>query len=259
MDMRSNRSLGWSFALLLLSTALAGCKRDKEEEVAPTGDEVHTVDLRLKFVFQYGTHDYEIGSEYTDAAGRIYRLDTVRFLLSNLHVIDDELNVLANYPDVNLLVDAASPANDFALGVLTAAHAHQIRFNIGLDPALNNTDPGTAAAPLNDPAMYWGSGADEGYWFLVLEGVVDSDNNGVLESTDSSFSYRCGTDALMRSGWARMHTALPDGGSFTIETDVDVEQLMAPLDIAATLEATGGNALNVQLMDSLTSSFNEQH
>lgn len=236
----------------------SACKR--EEEVPPHEHGVaHTVDLKLKFVFMYGSHDYDLGSEYTDAAGRLYRLDAMRFLLSGLDAIDDGSNVLASYPGVNLLVDAAQASNEFAIGPLTAVHGHQCRFNIGLDQALNDSDPATSTAPLDDPDMHWGMGGDEGYWFLVLEGVVDSDNSGSLDGSDETFSYRCGTDALLRSGWATMHADLPDGGAFIVEVPVDVERLMAPVDIMAGTEALGGTALNVQLMDSLAACFQETH
>ena len=236
-------------------TLISGCKREEEvpEPVA------HTVNLRLKFVFLHGTHAYQIGSEYNDATGRLYRLDALRFLLSDLDAIDDESTVLADYPDVNLLVDAAQASNEFAIGSLTAVHGHQCRFNIGLGPALNDTDPSTAAPPLNDAGMHWGMGPDEGYWFLVMEGVVDSDNSGTLDATDATFSYRCGTDALLRSGWAMMHQDLPEGGDFIVEVPVDIERLVAPLDIAADTEALGAEALNIQLMDSLAACFHESH
>src|SRR5690348_9030671 len=114
-----------SLLLALIAFALTGCDH---EVVEPEHDhDVHTVDLRLKFVFKYGTHDYELASEYEDHLGHLFKLDTLRFLLSGLDAIDDGSQVLATYPDVRLLVDAAN-SNDFALGQLTAAHGHQIRF-----------------------------------------------------------------------------------------------------------------------------------
>lgn len=240
--------------LSLLIIAFSGCKRDKVEP-----DEKRTVDLRLKFVFTYGTHAYELGSEYTDATGRLYRVDDLRFLLSGFDVIDDDGTVLADYGDLVLLVDAANSGGGHSLGRLTASHAHQTRFNIGLPPALNNSDPATATAPLNDATIHWGMGADEGYWFCMLQGRMDTDNNGSLDDADGTFSYRCGTDVLMRSGWAVMHTALPDGGTFTVEAPVDVERLVAHLDLGTAPEAIGGTVLNVQLMDSLAACFSESH
>lgn len=246
-------------ALVCVTLALNGCKRDEAEAPDDHGHGgTHTVDLRMKFVFMYGTHDYELASEYTDDFGNVYKLDKIRFLLSDLDVIDDLSLVLADYPSVRLLVDA-SQANDFALGSLTASHAHQTRFTMGLDPQLNNSDPATSAAPLNDATMHWGMGADEGYWFLVMEGRVDSDGNGTVDATDAPFTYRCGTDALARSGWAMMHTEIPDGGTMTVETPVDVERLMGGVDVMANASAIGDTPLNIQLMDSLSANFHEAH
>ena len=88
---------------------LPACKQDEEVPPEHPPVEVHTVDLRLKFVFKYGTHDYELASEYTDVTGRLYRFDHIKFLLSDLDVINDEGDVLAQYPGVNLLVSAAGP------------------------------------------------------------------------------------------------------------------------------------------------------
>ena len=244
---------------LLAAGVLVACKR--EEEVPPEEHvhEAHTVDLRLSLVFKHGTHDYELASEYSDDFGHLYKLDRIRFLLSDLYVIDDFTTVLASYPGVQLLVDAEQPTNDFALGTLTAAHGHQIRFTMGLAPDLNNADPDTCQAPLDDTSMHWGMGANEGYWFLVMEGRVDSDGNGVVDASDDAFTYRCGTDALARTGWALMHADLPDGGNFTVEAPVDVERLMSGVDVLNTLSALGDQPLNVQLMDSLQANFQEAH
>jgi hypothetical protein len=244
---------------LLFTTLLLACKQDEAE--APDDHHhgvVHTVALRLKFVFVHGTHDYELASEYTDDFGHLYKLDKIRFLLSDLDVVDDFSGVLADYPSVQLLVDA-SQTNDFALGSLTASHAHQIRFTMGLNPQMNDSDPTTSAAPLNDATMHWGMGANEGYWFLVMEGRVDSDNSGTVDDTDTPFTYRCGTDLLARSGWATMHVEIPDGGSMTVEAPVDVERLMGGVDVLGIPSALGDAPLNEQLMDSLSANFNEAH
>ena len=245
--------------VLTLCTSVIACKKEEEPPIEEHGHgEVHTVDLRLAFVFKYGTHDYELASEYVDEQGHLYKLDQVRFLLSDLNVVNDEMEVLATYP-VQLLVDAAQPLNDFALGSLTASHAHKINFAMGLPAPLNQADPDTCAAQLNDPDMHWGLGPNEGFWFLVLEGRWDSDNSGVVDATDAPFSYRCGTAALLRTGWAFMHTEIPDGGTLTITAPVDVERLMGGVDVAANATAHGDTPLNVQLMDSLNGNFHEAH
>lgn len=242
----------------LIIALLSACAH---EEIAPDDHHgvVRTIHLQLAFLFVYGTHDYELASEYTDVNGVLYKLDRIRFLLSDLHVIDNEENVLATYPGRQLLVDAAQPSNTFTLGALTASHAHQVRFTMGLNDPLNHADPDTCAAPMDDTTMHWGMGANEGYWFMVLEGRVDSDNSGVVDAGDDAFTYKCGTDALVRNGWAIMHTDLPDGGIFTVEIPVDVERLMGGVDVLNNLIALGDAPLNVQLMDSLHANFQEGH
>jgi hypothetical protein len=246
-------------AAVLLSATVAGCTKNEEPPLDDHGHGVvHTVDLRLAFVFTYGTHDYELASEYVDEQGHLYKLDRIRFLLSDLQVVNDEMEVLATYP-MQLLVDAAQPLNDFALGSLTASHAHKINFAMGLHAPLNQADPDTCAAPLNEPDMHWGLAPNEGFWFMVLEGRWDSDNNGVVDATDAPFSYRCGTAALLRTGWAIMHTEIPDGGTLTVTAAVDMERLMGGVDVATNATAHGDTPLNVQLMDSLSGNFHEAH
>ena len=246
--------------VLLIPAMFAGCTKDEGDPPAEHGyDEVHTVDLRLAFVFKYGTHGYELASEYVDQQGHLYKLDQVRFLLSDLHVVNDEMEVLSAYPNVRLLVDAAQPLNDFSLGSLTASHAHKINFAMGLGAPLNQADPDTCAAPMNDPNMHWGLAPNEGFWFMMLEGRWDSDNSGSVDATDASFSYRCGTATLLRNGWAIMHMELPDGGTLTITAAVDVERLMGGVDVSTNATAHGDTPLNVQLMDSLSANFQEAH
>ena len=179
--------------LLFGVLVLAGCKRDSEEEPDEHGHDGGTVDLRLAFQFNHGTHDYELASEYTDDFSHVYKLDHIRFLLSELHVVDDDAATLATYPDVRLLIDASQPANEFDLGSLTADHAHQVRFTMGLPAGLNQAQPDTSAPPRDDATMQWGTAANEGYWFLVLEGRVDSDTSGAVDGNDATFSYRCAT------------------------------------------------------------------
>lgn len=249
------RFLPFLFCVIVLS----GCKKNDDQEEHDDHHGTATVDLRLAFQFNYGTHNYELASEYTDALDHVYKLDRIRFLLSGLEVIDVGSNVLASYPGVQFLVDASQPANDFALGSLTAEHAHQIRFTLGLNADLNQADPDTCAAPLSDTTMHWGMGASEGFWFMVLEGRVDSDNSGAIDGADATFSYKCGTQALTRSGWAIMHADLLDGSTYVVQAPVDIERLMSGIDVLNNLSALGDTPLNVQLMDSLRSVFNEGH
>ena len=110
----------WCWLRFLSAFSLASCSHEASEEPIAPALPVYTVEQHLVADFRYGAHSFELGSVYTDAVGTAFKLDTFRVLLSGLHAVNDEGDVLADYPDAYLLVDAGNASNDFTLGDLTS-------------------------------------------------------------------------------------------------------------------------------------------
>ena len=234
-----------------------GCGHEADDAPVPLLP-VYTVEQHLVADFRYGGHTYELASAYTDAAGTAFKLDTLRFLLSGVHAVDDDGEVLADYGNAYLLVDAANTNNDFILGDLTSDHLHEIRFNIGLVPAMNHTPPADAPPPMSSGAMYSGN-TSTGYCLLEMAGRVDSNGDGTIDNTDQAFSFHCMGDALLSTSLAPVHANLPEGGVLIAWLPVDMERLLADLDFLNTPSSAGDGPINTQLMDQLVEAMEQGH
>lgn len=201
--------------------------------MAPAPSEpLHTVDLAFTVIFLHGAHEYELASVYTDPLGTLFKLDTLRFILSNTYVVDDDGSTLGTFPDDVIVVDASAGADTFSLGPLTAHHVHWMYWTVGLTAAQNQQNPLTASAPLNDATLRCGPSASDGYHFLEIEGRWDSDASGDIGPTDATFTYHVCGDALARAASSRIHGDIPESGAMVVPVRVDVEQLLEGVDVA---------------------------
>jgi len=88
---------------------------------------------------------------------------------------------------------------------------------------------------------------------------VDSDSSGSLDATDSTFTYRCSTDASERAGWVYVHAGVPDGNAFIVPARVDMELLMDSIDVLNNFNVSGSGAFNMVMMDHLAAAINVYH
>ena len=79
----------------------------------------------------------------------------------------------------------------------TSQTIDSIAVNIGVDASENNNDPALQDndSPLafQSPSMHWGW--TNGYLFMVIEGTVDTDGNGIL---DDVFAFHIGLNSNLR-------------------------------------------------------------
>ncbi len=248
------RSLRTALFLASGILLLASCRnKDPDEPVAPA----YHGTLALGVAFIHNAHVYELGSMYTDAAGHDFRLDTLLIVLSAPYGVDDYGATVANFPQTGLLVDASTD-NLFLLGEIHSHHLHELRFDIGLSPALNHADPATTAALSGLAPVYSGNTTD-GHSFLVVAGRVDGNGDGVLDDTDPTFSFKCMGSGLLRTGMAPAHADLPESGPLTSWAVVDMAILLEGIDFLTTPSATGSHPINVQLMDQLAEAMEQGH
>ncbi len=238
-------------AILIASTS--ACKKDSEPpSTSPTIGNGH---LRVSFTFMNGTDTFHLGDLLHDGAGRMIRFDTVRFFISGMHLHDDAAVVIAHYPTLYELLDAAEPNAQFDLGDLQAQHVHAFAFDVGVDSVANHADPTTAAPPLNDLAMHVDQST--GYRFIVLAGHVDSNDNGVIDSADATFHYVIDTDALLDEDEVHVHHDLAEGEQFVIQAWADMSVVLSGVDVmnTPTTMTVDNLPLAIQIRDSLVSSL----
>ncbi|MEO8590327.1 MAG: MbnP family protein [Flavobacteriales bacterium] len=253
MRIKPLKNIGRAIIVLFLAAVgFAGCKQEEQQPPAVV-EPVRTVDLQMAVVFLHGAHEYELASTYTNAFGTLFKLDTLRFLLSDTYVVDDDGETLGTYPDHVIAVDAAAGTDTFAVGSLTASHVHWMYWTVGLATALNQQDPGSASPPLNDASLRCGPASSDGYRFVEVEGRWDSDASGDIGPADAVFAYRvCGT-GYARPASSRIHGDLPESGAMVVPVRVDIEQLIEGLDMAnhPTADATLSELLITNLVTAL--------
>jgi hypothetical protein len=99
---------------------------------------------------------------------------------------------------------------------------------------MNHVDPVTLSHtdPLSDVTMWWGWAV--GHLFLTVDGRFDSDQDGIVEATDEAMSYHCGMDTLYTPVSIQVHTDADQGGDLIIPLSLDIDTLMASMNIAGT-------------------------
>lgn len=241
----------------LLGALTTGCKNSVAEDLVAPAHPVYTVQQRLAVDWRYGSHTYELGSVYEDDLGHAYQLDTLRFLITGARAVDDNGAVLASYANVYALADAAG-SSEFFLGDLTSGHLHEIEFSIGLEPTMNHTDPAVAPASLTTTGMHSGN-ATAGYAFLIVAGRVDSNGDGSLDGNDQHFSYHCIGDALLCPTAAVVHANLLENGVLTAWLPVNMEVLMADIDLLNTPGTADDGPVNMAWMQRLMDAIEQEH
>jgi hypothetical protein len=184
----------------------------------------------------------------------------VKFYVSNVHLTDHEDNVLGHFEDTYILVDAANADNTFTLGSLAPAEVHHAEITLGLAPEVNNIDPSTVGAPLNDADMMWNWSTSDGRMFLKMEGRVDGNGDGDVDDVDDmAFTYHCLNlnNDLLREIEVHVHADVTAGAAATLHTKVDLGVLVSGLNLLNHPDASDGGAQCVLAMDSLATSISE--
>lgn len=247
--------------LAAMAIAFTACKKDEEAPPSGGGTAPTTGTVDMAFDLYHGDDVLDLNTLYQDGAGHVIRFDKVKFYVSNVHLSDHADNVLGHYEDVYILVDAANADNTFTLGSLSPAEIHHAEITLGLGPDVNNSDPMTVEAPLNDPDMMWMWSADAGRMFLKLEGRVDQNGDGVIDDSDLNFAYHCLNlnNDLLREIEVHVHADVTAGATATLHTKVDLGVLVSGLDLLNNPEAMDGGTQCVLAMDSLATSISEVH
>ncbi len=243
---------------MLSATAMLGSCSHVPDEAAVPALPVRTVQLSMAMDLRYGGHVYDMNSVYEDDYGHAFLLDTLRFLASGAQAMADDDVLLADYSTVSMIMDGGEGNREHLLGELTAASLHEIAFILGVAPDANHADPALAQPPLNDMSMHSGS-MDEGYSFLHVAGRVDSNSDGIIDGSDQRFSHRCIGDLLLCPAMTAVHTDLPEGGVLTVQVPVDMEVLLADIDLLNTPSTTGSGPVNWDWMQRLMGAIEEEH
>lgn len=233
--------------LAALAAMAVGCKKDMEEthDDLVHGPHANTV-VAFNMAFTRGGAPFDKTVPFTDGAGTLVQVNTLKFFLAQPSFRDDAGASVASFPGKYFLVDLDEGGAVRNIGEVDG-HLHALSIGVGLDSAANHTDPTIAAQPMASSGLWWGWAA--GYKFLVLEGRYDSDGDGVLEGTDFPFEFHCGMDTAYRRIDLTVHTDAHMGGNVIIPLSLSIDSLFNGLDVATQPVVHIVNDISLGLMD----------
>lgn len=206
------------FLCLFCSAFVLSCKKEKpvvECPDAPTSLEVY-LQPRLD-----GTN-YSLNDKIESPQGYTYYFTDIILVGTNAGNGNTDFapDFMFNYNETaSLLVRGAGEVSAF----------NNLKFNIGVPPALNHADPSlpantSALNTMNIGSMHWGW--NPGYKFVSLEGKVDTIPDGI-DNFDHSFFFHLGMDSLFQTKsltdvtWTKINEA-----KYTTTLFLDVKEIL---------------------------------
>jgi hypothetical protein len=140
-----------------------------------------TKEVSIHFNHKYNGANFNFDSTYVVDGTTPIKFDRLEYYLhiNSLSNNDGDTTYLS---DTYLLVNPSQ--NQYNIGPFEISDVNSLFFNIGVALEVNHNDPSlwNASHPLSpqDPSMHWGWAA--GYRFVALEGMIDKNNDGIIET-----------------------------------------------------------------------------
>jgi len=204
---------------------------------------------QVKFVFDHqvngapltiGTTEFDIWNE------KAVMLTRAEFYISEIALTADDDSVVP-LTDINILVDANDGDLAYEVGEWEISSVKNVVLHVGVDEAHNHLDPSTYPAdhPLapQNPSMHWGWTA--GYRFLAVEGKVDNNSDGILESL---YQYHNLGDNLYYNTTLN-GLAVAENGELVIHITLDYANLFKNIALTGNLIHHGSDSENKLMLD----------
>lgn len=200
--------------LMVMALTWGGC--DKTETIPG--------DSRLNIVFsgRYGNLPFQALQPYAYGAPRSIKINKLDFYVTGLTLLSPSGNVEWKEAGLVDLTGGDEPARTIRLIGLRSGDYTGIRFNLGVQPDLNKKLPKDFKSDqaLSSTSHYWE--AWNSYIFSKIEGVLDTKGDKVY---DLGFAVHTGTDTCLEQVNIVKAFTLADKQAFSLNLDVDVEQI----------------------------------
>lgn len=205
--------------------------------------------LHLNFQFVNQNSDLALGQVVSDLTDTKYRLTEAIFYISNLKIEHDGGQLL-DFGDSVFYVNIKNPIID--LGIQNLDQVDSLSFFVGIPANLNHTD--IAAYPENHPmsfktpSMHWGWTA--GYFFFVVDGYADTDNDNV---PNEFFQLHCMGDQNFKYVKLANKATISSDGKREIFQRVNMDVWLKGVDLKTLGAQHGSTGVNYYAMRNVES------
>ncbi|WP_396603295.1 MbnP family protein [Algibacter sp. R77976] len=196
----------FTFALLVCA-AITSCSSDDSTEDL-TGQ---TGDIVLKFDNGVGDQDFIFGTSYDKSNDESFKLETLKYIVSNIRLTDNEGNTFMYPSDSNVFIVNEADGNTageiwVTLNDIDAANYTAITFGIGIDQerfALGADGQGDFLTEAQDEGMLWSWAS--GYKFIRFDGTYSTST-----VTDEGLNLHMGSVGTSLDNYKETTLSLPN-------------------------------------------------
>jgi len=190
----------------MLCVSIISCSSDDTEDL--TGQKGSLI---LKFDNGVEDQDFIFGTTYNKSNGESYKLETLKYIISNVRVKDTEGNTFIYPSDKNIFIVDESKGNNageifITLNDVDAADYTEITFGIGVDQTrflLGAEGQGDFLAQAQEAGMLWSWAT--GYRFVRLDGTYSS-----ATETDAALNIHMGSVGTSLDNYKEVTLTLPN-------------------------------------------------
>ncbi len=180
------------YITVFLLMLLVSCSSDEELNTTEQNNDITEQEvgqLKINFENKVGSEDLLKGETYSKNGGETFNIDELKYIISNIILIDTEGNQFVYPQDKSyfLINEETALSKNITLDSINANTYTSISFGFGIDQSnypLNGVNNFVPTAEENDMLWSWSAG----YIFLKLEGQYSSN-----DIEDKPFLYHVGS------------------------------------------------------------------
>lgn len=254
-------AMRYFFTLLILTITISACGNKgctdplaanyNSDATKDDGScEHHTLNINLKI-----THNGTALSEYDvfEKDGKSFRLETMRYYLSHLSL--SSTDGASEEVEVHLYDIDKESTHQIQLNNLKQDLYNSIQFNLGLDEALNSSDPNSFSSnhPLSaSNNTYWNM-EPASYMFVMFEGKIDSLGGA---NFDFPKTYHLAHQDLLRSISINHTIDFSESNSLTISLHLEIGEMFNNINISEQVpHSVDSSPTANELMSNISNAF----
>lgn len=232
--------------LLMLSISIISCSDDDDSSENLSGQ---TGNLIIKFDNGYGDQDFIFGTEYQKSNDESFKLETLKYIVSNIS-LEDEIGNVYEYPfNENIFIVDEANANAageiwIMLEGIPAANYTNVSFGVGVDQdryAMGAEGQGEFLETADEAGMLWSWAT--GFKFIRMDGSFSSSS-----ITNDDLNVHMGSVGTSLDNYRAVSLSFPNTVLVRTETQPEIH-------IKSDISKVFDGSTSVNLMDG----YNQVH